>query len=309
MKKWSLLAILCSAVTLFMACEKTIDFNLKSENNKIVVEGVIEKDQLPYVSLTNSLGFFDKIDLSNVKFVSGAIVRVYDLTTNDMIQLKEYNIDTTIGTTTFSFSIYGPDLLDAKAMNFKGQEEHSYRLTVQTNTVFAEAVTKIPTAIKLDSIWLEPVPGKENEFKSFKGLYNDPDTFGNCLKYQTLNHKYVKTGEAEIYYDPFTLAYDDAVINGTKFPITFDLGFDKNQTYTNDELFNQAYVKRGDTVTLKCSSIDRSVYKFWSTLNISQNSVGNPFATPLKIQGNVKNALGVWSGLGTSYFTLIDSIK
>lgn len=282
--------------------------NITQGSNDIVVEGVIESGQLPYVTLTNSIGFFDNIDLNSIQYVKDAYVSITDLTNGKSITLKEYTIDTTIGSNHFSFSLYGPDVNDPEAMLFRGSEEHTYKMTIRAQGKLCEAYTKIPTAIKLDSIWLEPVPGKETEFKSFKGLYTDPDTFGNCLKYQTLNHKHLKTGEAEIYYDPFTLAYDDAIINGTVFPITFDLGYDKTKKYEGDDLFNQAYVRPGDTVTLKCQAIDRNSYKFWSGLNISQNSVGNPFATPLKIKGNVSNALGAFCGYGVSYFTLIDSL-
>ena len=290
------------------SCEKTINMNITQGSKDIVVEGVIETNQQPYVTLSNSIGFFDKIDLNSIQYIKNADVHVYDLTSGKSVKLKEYTIDTTIGENHFSFSVYGPDINDPDAMSFVGIEEHFYRMTIQTDSKFCEAYTKIPKAIALDSIWLEPIPGKETEFKSFKGLYIDPDTFGNCLKYQTLNHKRIKTGEVEMYYDPFTLAYDDAIINGTSFPITFDLGYDKTQNYEGEELFNQAYVRPGDTVTLKCQAIDRNSYKFWSGLNISQNSVGNPFATPLKIQGNVSNALGAFCGYGVSYFTLIDSL-
>jgi hypothetical protein len=305
MKKYGFFILLL----LFASCEKTLNLSLNSSSNKMVVEGVIERGQVPYVVLSNSMGFFSRIDLNSLQYIKGAVVTITDLNTSKSITLREYSIDTTIGQETFSFTLYGPDITDTEAMNFKGQEEHFYKLHITSAMGESEAITKVPTVVNIDSFWLEPVPGDEDKFKLLKGRYADPDTFGNSLHYQTQNKKYKKTGEPEIFYDPFVVAYDDAVINGTTFPITFDLGFNRNHTYPDGEGFNQGYLRKGDTVTLKYSSIDRAVYRFYEGLDQSRNSVGNPFATPLKIQGNVSNALGVWAGFGTQYFTIIDSLK
>lgn len=293
----------------FSSCEKTVKLNVKANPKDIVVEGYIENGELPYVILTRAVGFFDKIDFSSIQFVSGAQVVITDITAQKSITLRQYDIDSVIGGKTFRLTAYAPDFNDSLSVHFKGIEEHLYRLHIEADGKSMEGVTKIPTAYKLDSLWFEPVPGKEGIYDALKGLYPDPDTFGNTLKYQTKNNKYVKTGEPEIFYDSFNFAYDDAIINGTKFTITFDLGYDHSQTLTGDDLFNQAYAKKGDTITLKCSSMDYGTYKFWSTLNIAQNSSGNPFATPLKVQGNVQNAIGVWGGYGTTYYHIIDSLK
>ncbi|HPI54550.1 MAG TPA: DUF4249 family protein, partial [Chitinophagaceae bacterium] len=106
---------------LFTSCEKEVDIKLKTGEPTLVVEGVIETDQLPYVTLTRSMGFFDKIDLNTVDFVNNAQVVVQDLTSQQQITLREYVVDTTLGNQNFSFSIYGPDLNDPNAMAFKGQ--------------------------------------------------------------------------------------------------------------------------------------------------------------------------------------------
>lgn len=291
------------------SCEKTVKFNVKANPKDIVVEGTIENGQLPYVILTRAVGFYDKIDFNSIQFVTGALVTVKDMTSQKQITLKQYDIDSVIGGKTFQLTVYAPDFTDSVSMQFKGQEEHIYYLQIQADGKNMESYSKIPTAYKLDSLWFEPVPGKEGLYDALKGLYPDPDTFGNTLRYQTKNNKHIKTGEVETFYDSFNFAYDDAVINGTKFTITFDLGFDQSQNLTGDDLFNQAYAKKGDTVTLKCSAMDHGTYMFWSTLNIAKNSSGNPFATPIKVQGNVSNAVGVWGGYGTTYYTIIDSLK
>jgi hypothetical protein len=140
-----------------------------------------------------------------------------------------------------------------------------------------------------------------------KALYNDPDSLGNAICYETKNNQYKKdTSSPEIFYKPLNYAYDDAVVNSGKIPLTLDLGYDKYKT--NIDFRHLGLMQKGDTVTLKWSAIDHNVFNFWSTLSFSANSVGNPFATPTKVQGNVSDAIGVWAGYNTTYYTIIDSI-
>jgi hypothetical protein len=292
----------------FVSCEKEINIDLSEKEKQIVVEGVIETGQQPYVTIANSIGFFDKIDLSNVQYVKGAIVSVKDLTSNETVILKEYTIDTVIGARVFSFTIYGPDITDPVAMNFKGMVDHSYALNILSDGKNYSAVTKIPTGNGLDSLWMEPVLGKEDSFSTLRAVYIDPDTFGNAVRVQTLTKHMVKNGDPEIYLTGFNQVYNDDIINGVRLPLTIDIGYDKSKNYTGEESANLGYVRRGDTVTVKWSPIDKKVFTFWETLSFSVGSVGNPFASPTKIQSNIEGALGVWGGYNAIYHTIIDSL-
>ncbi|MBP9933344.1 MAG: DUF4249 domain-containing protein [Chitinophagaceae bacterium] len=303
---WLFIALLAF---IWVSCEKEIDIDLSSGEKLIVVEGSIETDQQPYVSITNSIGFFDKIDLSNIGYIKGADVQVTDLTAGKTIKLIEYNIDTTIGNQTFSFSIYGPDINDPQALNFKGQIGHTYLLNILSEGKNYTAVAQIPSTTGLDSIWTEPVPGREDTFSVLKALYNDPDTFGNSVRVQTLNRKYIKDGSFETFQTSFNSVYNDDIINGARFPLTLDLGYDKSKQYSNEEFQTIGYLRKGDTVTVKWGAIDRGVFKFWETLAFSAGSVGNPFASPTKIQSNVSGALGVWGAYNSLFYTITDTLK
>lgn len=293
----------------FSACEKTIQVNLSEGEKQLVVEGVIESGEMPYVLLTRSIGFFDKIDFNKVDFVKGAKLRVDDLTSGKSVALKEYSIDSLVGGQTFSFTVYAPDFNDPNALNFKGEFEHQYRLNIEYNGETFTSVTKIPQSAGLDSLWLEPVKGKETEYSILRARYPDPDTPGNCVKIQTKRQKMVKDGFPEDYFSPFNDVYDDNIINGLKFNISLDLGFDRNREYSTEEFQYIGYVKKGDTVTVKWSAIDKPVFRFWETLAFAEGSVGNPFASPTKVQSNLTNkAVGVWAGYGNYYFTIIDSL-
>lgn len=309
MKSVSYVSIgLCLVAILLFSCEKTLDIKINSTASDIVVDGQIANNELPNVTLTKGLGFFDKIDLNAIQYAEGAIVKVTDLLTTQSITLREYKIDTTLNQINYKFIFYGPDFTDANAMNFRGQINHTYRLDITYNGQTFESYTTIPATTGLDSTWLEPVKGKENEYSSFKAIYKDPDTLGNCVKLETLKRRYQKDSIPEIYYKPFQYVYDDAIFNGVNIPLTIDMGFNQFASYEPNDFQYLGYLKKGDTATVKWSAIDKQVYKFFETLSFSANSVGNPFATPVKVQGNVKGALGAWVGYNILYYTLIDSL-
>jgi hypothetical protein len=306
----SFYALLAGFVMLnLVSCEKEITINLAEKEKQLVIEGTIETNQQPFVYLTNSIGFFDKIDLSKIGYVKNAIVTVEDLNSGKSVELKEYTIDTLIGSRTFSFTIYGPDFNDPVAMSFVGIEDHTYRLRVTANGKTYESSTRIPLGNGLDSLWTEPVIGREDDYSVLKGIYHDPDTFGNAVRVQTLVNKVNKTGEPELFFTSFNSVYNDDIINGATLPVTIDIGYDKSKTYTNEDFQTLGYLQRGDTVTVKWSNIDKKVYTFWQTLSFSQGSIGNPFAAPTKIQSNIPGALGVWAGYNAKTYTIVDTLK
>ena len=303
------LLVLFTSLATFSACEKDIDVSLSEGEKQLVVEGVIESGQAPYVVLTKSIGFFDKIDLNKVEFVKGALLRVDDLTSGKGINLREYSIDSLVGGQTFSFTVYAPDFNDPNASNFKGEFDHIYKLTINYDGREHVATTKIPRSAGLDSLWLDPVVGKENEYAILRARYKDPDTSGNCVRILTKRQSMVKDGFPEDFFEPFSAVYDDNIINGLEVNLSLDMGFDRNRPSDSIDFQYVRYVKKGDTVTVQWSAIDKPVYRFYETLAFAEGSVGNPFASPTKVQSNVSNkAVGVWAGYGHYYFTIIDSL-
>ncbi|GBL35075.1 hypothetical protein EMGBS15_06700 [Filimonas sp.] len=308
MQKTGRLLCLILLLSVLIACEKEVHINLTSKDKLVVIEGTIESNQQPYVYLTNSIGFFDKIDLNSVGYIKNAIITVEDLNTHTTVQLKEYSVDTIIGSKTFSFTIYAPDVNDPVAFNFKGQVDHSYKLTVVSGGKTYESVTRIPTGNGLDSLWIEKVPNRDT-FRTLHAIYVDPDTFGNSVRVQTLVNQVYKSGEPEIYQTAFSSVYNDDIVNGVKLPITIDIGYDKTKEYSQAEFQTLGFMKKGDTVTVKWSAIDKKVFKFWETMTYSQGSIGNPFASPTKIQSNIPGALGVWAGYNARFYTIVDTLQ
>jgi len=295
-KLFASVIILIGIIAGFSSCEKEVNFNLPTDiTEKLVVEGRIEAGQPPFVLLTKSLGFFSKIDLGNLQnsFIHGATVKVSDGTRT--IQLREYNIDTLNN----RYSFYTVDTANVADLTFLGVQGKSYKLTIDYQGKTHEASTFIPHVKALDSIWAEQLPevvDNNPDFRQLKARYTDPDTPGNSVRIFTSRN-------SEGYLTDRFSTYNDDIINGTSIDIDISNGIQPMDTFN---FMTYRYFERGDTVTVKWSSIDRTTYTFWQTLEFSIGTTGNPFSTPIKVGSNVSNgALGIWAGYASAYKTLI----
>ena len=123
----------------------------------------------------------------------------------------------------------------------------------------------------------------------------DPQGLGNYIRYFTQkNIDPMLPGENSVY--------DDQVIDGSTYEVQLPQGVDKNDPPTRDDNFYHS----GDSVTLKFCNIDRATFKFWSSWEFAFQSIGNPFAQPNTVTGNISNgALGAFCGYAAWYKILI----
>ena len=279
---------------LLAGCEKNISFDLKKSEKVLVVDANIENDLPPVVILTKSLGYFAKIDSSILDslFVHGADVYI----SNGVLthKLKEYAIPIpTSGVTLYKYSIDSSNLATA----FTGQLNTSYSLRIVSSGKEYNAETTIPAiAKKPDSMWWKKAPFQEDTTRVVLMIKaTDPPGLGNYVRYFTKRN-------SEPFYPGLNSVFDDQVIDGTTYELQVEPGVDRNFPGSiNDNFFN-----RGDTITFKLCNIDRATYNFWNTWEFSAQSVGNPFASPNKILGNISNgALGAFYGYGAFYKTII----
>jgi len=294
------LIMACCAICIiasFSSCEKTVSINLSSTPPALVVEGSIESGFPPYVVLTNSIGFFDSVNLATVtsSFVHGATITVADGST--VVNLKEITIDS--GSNKLSF--YTVDNTDPMAANFKGQIDHYYKLTIVYNGKTYTSTTKIPNPKGVDSVWSGKITDSTNQrllnARTLYYNYTDPDTPGDYVRYYTKKSH-------EFLYKPGRYVFNDQVVNGVTITNqSLPPGTDGSTDTTKDHLSRYFFV--GDTVNLKWSNIDKSTYTFWTTLAFALNSVGNPFSSPINAQSNISNgALGIWAGYGSKNYTI-----
>lgn len=292
MRNWLFLLLL---TLIFSACEKDISVHLPQQAPQLVVEGRIEDGTYPLVILTNSLGYFSRIDQATLQnsFVHHATVTVSD--GSKTMKLVEQSVDTG----NLKLFAYVPDTSQLAANFFTGKVSGTYTLTISADNKTYQAVTTIPAAgMKLDSLWYHSVvvDGYDNKVRLWVKITDAP-AFGNYARYFTSRN-------SETFLPGLTSVLDDKLVNGTTFEIPLDAGVNKNERL---DAATYAFFNTGDTVTLKFCNIDKATWDFWRTLDFAFNSNGNPFSSPIRILGNIPGALGYWGGYQATYKTIIIS--
>ncbi|MBD0332408.1 MAG: DUF4249 family protein, partial [Chitinophagaceae bacterium] len=192
------------AILLF-SCEKTVDFKLNEQPDKLVVEATIENSQPPRVFLSNSLNFFSKIspDVLAQSFVHNADVFV----SNGVLthKLKEYSLQIAPGYFLYYYSIDSSNISTA----FLGELNTKYSLRIVSNGKEYFAVTTIPNVTRrIDSLWWKPAPNTSDTTKVVVMIRaTDRPGFGDYVRYFTKKN-------SEPFLPGFTSAFDDLVIDG-----------------------------------------------------------------------------------------------
>ena len=290
MNKW-LCAFLLSAS--LSACEKNINFDLKEADKVLVVDANIENGRPPVVVLTSSFNYFSSLSASMVEasFVHNAVVTISNGAKTH--QLKEYTISTALGYNLYTYSIDSAVLATA----FLGEPNTTYTMKIEAGGKIYNATTSIPAlAKKTDSLWWKKAPYQEDTTKVvLMQKVTDPPGLGNYIRYFTKKN-------SESFLPGENSVFDDQFVDGTTYEIQVDPGIDRTKNLPADS----NYFKRGDTITLKLCNIDKSSYNFWNTWEFAYQSIGNPFAQPNKVLGNIDNgALGAFYGYGATFKTLI----
>ena len=290
-KKFIALFIIIS-IALF-SCERSVDFDINVVEPKLVVEATIENGGAPVIYLSNSLGYFSRIDqntLSN-SFVRNAEVYISNGTKTH--KLKEYAVPVSGG---YNFYYYSIDPA-SPATAFIGELKKSYSLRIITSGKEYNATTTIPdTTRHIDSLFWKKAPtGNPPEKVSVMIRAKDKPGYGDYVQYFTKRNN-------EPFYPGVNSVYDDQVIDGTSYEIQVERGIDRNEGTSE----GYSFFNRGDTVTMKLSNIDKATFDFWRTMEFSYSSVGNPFATPTKVSSNISNnGLGYFGGYASQYRTII----
>jgi len=284
--------VLISAI-LLCSCEKNINFKLKVVPDVLVVDANIENSQPPIVVLSKSFDYFSKItpEVLDTSFVHNAGVFISNGIQTQ--QLKEYSVNAAGGFFLYYYSIDTTNLNSA----FLGQVNTTYNLRVEVAGIEYTSVTTIPPlAKKIDSLWWKPTPFADDSTETDLFVRaKDPPGLGNYIRYYTkINSGLYLPGQQSVF--------DDQLIDGTTYDLKVQPGVDRN----NPVAFDKNFFHRGDTVTLKLSNIDRTTYQFWLTMEFAYQSIGNPFASPNKVLGNISGgALGAFCGYASGFKTII----
>lgn len=280
-------------VLFLSSCEKTVDFKLRSQEPKLVVEATIENGQAPLVYLSRSIDYFSSVsyDILANSSVSGAEVYVSDGTQTH--KLKEFSIPTPAGGNIY---YYTNDPANPGTA-ITGQLNTTYTLRIISSGNEYTATTKIPGITRqIDSLYWKPAPaGNPSDKVVVMIKATDPAGYGDYIRYFTRQN-------SEPFYPGLNSVYDDQIIDGT----TYELQVERGVPRTGSLPENYSFFNRGDTVTLKLANIDKATYDFWRTMEFTYANVGNPFSSPTKVISNIQGgALGYFGGYAAQYRTII----
>ncbi len=277
-----------------ISCEKDITIAPPNLAPKLVVDAQIESGSPPVVVLSTSLNYFSTIDTAELSnsFVRNAKVSLSDGTRTSQLKLVDVIVQG------FRLVYYTNDPSNPSAAFF-GAYGKTYQLKVELNGQTYESTTTIPLLTKtIDSLWSKPVPNRPttDSFRVISATITDPIGLGNYIRY------YTKVNRQE-FLPGYTSVFDDNVIDGKVYSIDIPRGVDKNFPLERE---NYGFFKKGDTVMIKYSNIDKATYDFWRTWEYTYQSVGNPFSSPGVVNGNVSNgALGAFCGYAASFKNII----
>jgi hypothetical protein len=270
-------------LTIFISCEKYIDFDDEIKKPKIVVNAKINADSLFQVHISRSLSVIDNAEITPI---TNSVVEIYD----DNNQLLEVLIHQTDG-------YYRGSILPSA--------NSAYHLEVSAPDFDpVTANTHIPEAITILQIDTSSYVSAEGE-PYIKLSITFPDN-GSTKNYYHLEVVYAQELSGELYIYPIYFGSSD---------VSLDLGQDQIESATfTDDLFNgsekrieiyfidhRAYY---DFLQITLTSASRDIYLYNRTTQAFGQTQGNPFAEPVQVYNNIQGGFGIFGGFQKTRYKL-----
>ena len=221
----------------FSSCEKEIDVELRSVEPRIVIEGIIKKDSLATVRISQTLDFGNN---QGYPFLKGAVVTITDNEGNrEVLPQDETGWYT--------------------AINLKGMERRTYDLSVVYEGVEYKATSTMPPHVNLDSLAMVKVLAIDYAFPEiyFKDPVGTENQYYRALLF--INGKQ--------HHDMSEFVRSAEFMDGREF-----VQFIPVMTHDDD---NDPYEK-GDELTVEFQCLDKGAYTFFYTLSRIENDLTNP---------------------------------
>ena len=299
------------AFTVFYSCTKEVDIEIPEGAPRLVVEGHIEPGQPPIVFLSKSVAYFDPVNLDDFQnnFVRDAAVVIRSgnlIDTHDLICTD--NLPANLKPVIAAQLGLNPDVLNSVNIcgyttfnpAFFGQENRTYTLSIEYQNEKFESITAIPPHLDLDSTWFA-LYGDEKERGFIYARMSEPAGQGNAYRWFAK-----REGKDEGFIAPLGSAFEDKFIDGQSFEFFANRGSVPNSRAEDDLNDDRGFFRKGDTVIVKFCTTDAASFQFYRTFETEVGNLGNPFASPTLVKGNITNgAFGIWGGYGVSYDTVI----
>jgi hypothetical protein len=297
--KSKLIAAVFLSIAILAGCERNIDIDLQTGEQKLIVEAYVSNlgPLYNYVVLSNSLDYynpnFQSLPAKNAivfitegtKQTNGSIV--WDAAST--VQLQELN--SPLVPVNFRSGFYiDPRIVFDSANALKGRVGKHYRLNIKFENQDYTGYTEVLQPVPLDSVnYGYPFVDDDSlEKVRITNNYRDPDTLGNAyFYYWRFKENRRNFGWAGLRKSGAP-GRDDQT-NGEYIRITHPQAFEYN-----------------DTINYMLTHVTRQTHTFWDSYLDARNN-GGPFATPVTIKNYIegKNVLGCFMGLSVSQKTII----
>lgn len=263
----------------------SLEEEIISSQPKLVVDGTIEQGEFPEVYLTLTSGFYDPVDSVSLLdlVVTTAYVAVSDGENEEVLTL-------------FRNKGYFPPFY-YRGTSLRGEAGKTYTLEVRSQGETYRAETTIPQPQELDSVWFEKDPEVDTLGRVWIRLMDDA-TQQNYYRYFTQ-----VIGKDEKYLPAFQSTLSDRTFDGMLFshPVL-------KQPESFSDIGDDVLFTRGDSISIRFCTLDRTHFEFWRTLERELYTAGNPFGSVgNEVASNItgtRPALGIWGGYGATYYRI-----
>ena len=298
---------LFAATLLLFSCQTEIEVTVPEYYNKLVVEGYIENDEYPIVSLYRSAPYFSTMSL---EYLMDSIV-IQDakvFVTSDKGETQELYL---------TLTPQAPLYLAYTGRGFKGALNTSYTLRIEWNEKVYTSETSISNTFDLDSVYFTPTFGHDqiDSVANLRIAMTDNGAPDNYYQFKVKIHCQDKGFPDRLWVHTIPAAFDNSPFRGTSFNYEIIRGSPSTMLLPNmTERELQRYMRMnyriGDTVYLKYSRLDESAFRFWMSANGEITFGQNPFMSPAPIISNIQcntdeKCLGVWCGAAKKEAILI----
>ncbi|MBK6860911.1 MAG: DUF4249 domain-containing protein [Saprospiraceae bacterium] len=307
MRSYNLVLLLLILGFFMNSCEEEFIPAESVYDKELVIESYIEKSDasIPvYAILTYSLPFYSSfnIDVINNSYVKDAEVSIFDgknryalpqLCLNDIQEPLRSDLIKNFGYNPDSFKTDLCIYVDlANSIPIEAGTSYELRAITKEDTLYS--TTHIPDLVPIDSFWFDKPAGK-NANDTFAQLFCIISDIPNQKDY----YRYFTAGQNERLIPNVTSVTDDVFFDGQKFKFTLSEAISRDEDFGD----NSGLFRRGDTVLIKWCNIPQSHFDFWNTLETSATRQG-PFASYVRIKGNIEGGLGIFGGQNCKNYTL-----
>ncbi len=293
------------------ACEKELKINTTKEENKIVINSIINTDSVFTAEVTKTFSPYNNI---NVEELKDAEVTVFE---NDIfIEKLTYN--------KFSY-----DSLGKFRGTFIPQLNKQYKIEVTTqNSDLAQAKTSIPEKVTISNTQAIEVKWGEDNLTSrrFNFSFTLNDLEGEdyyyliiafpVFKIDTINHdtsflefQYceIETGDlpqSQLYLRN-GLVFNDKAFNTTNHIVsgsatTYADAFSENTNYYSWDEREKVYYVNFNKIYIYLQHLNKELYQFYSSHAKMLKNQDDLYSEPVPVYSNIENGYGIFAGENTT---------